>query len=467
MSESVGPFRQPMEMSRSLFRDLKLKRYKLAKSTATWFSDVSSVKSDSAVYMRGAEDRFQSDQDDVSSVASSQDFSSNTSWSEHDSSGINRPVSVSENDEVAQIRFDQFMRQLKQDAGGAVERQSAAGVSSFAAGQQMRQVVPMEQDTSESTTNDMIAQPMQYSQQGPTPQTVIPLPSVTVASSLLPQVVAFATMPATSMNGVPQVVAMATVPNGPTPGQVVALPLCNWPYDPMMLNRLLNPNGRGSGVSTASQERQSDTFTNQNTTAEASVDSVRGSIASMTPRQQNGSLEQSSMNRALFASVATSVVSGTFRPITMASSSAVTLSSHPYEADASRSVSSHGTPGSQFWAAGGAHVPDSSHGHTQQENNSRSERHSQHFPVSTHSVPGTVDNVHFNSRQGQQSLHFPQPYLPTTSSQTTWPSGPSASTSFGSQASAVGETSENEVTICEICEDKATGLHYGIITCEG
>lgn len=26
---------------------------------------------------------------------------------------------------------------------------------------------------------------------------------------------------------------------------------------------------------------------------------------------------------------------------------------------------------------------------------------------------------------------------------------------------------EEEPLICMICEDKATGLHYGIITCEG
>ena len=36
-----------------------------------------------------------------------------------------------------------------------------------------------------------------------------------------------------------------------------------------------------------------------------------------------------------------------------------------------------------------------------------------------------------------------------------------------SQPAAIDEEDEDQPMICMICEDRATGLHYGIITCEG
>ena len=72
------------------------------------------------------------------------------------------------------------------------------------------------------TTSDVIMQP------------AVPL---AVPATGVPQVVAFAALPAVSENMMPQVVAMATIPGASNQPQMVALPLCSWPYDPMMFEQ--------------------------------------------------------------------------------------------------------------------------------------------------------------------------------------------------------------------------------------
>ena len=45
---------------------------------------------------------------------------------------------------------------------------------------------------------------------------------------------------------------------------------------------------------------------------------------------------------------------------------------------------------------------------------------------------------------------------------------PSSEMTGGGLRASVGDDSDSdEPMVCEICDDKATGLHYGIITCEG
>jgi hypothetical protein len=53
---------------------------------------------------------------------------------------------------------------------------------------------------------------------------------------------------------------------------------------------------------------------------------------------------------------------------------------------------------------------------------------------------------------------------------TSWGSRPQPHIKMGSMPMATHMEDESEYEppmVCMICEDKATGLHYGIITCEG
>ena len=66
--------------------------------------------------------------------------------------------------------------------------------------------------------------------------------------------------------------------------------------------------------------------------------------------------------------------------------------------------------------------------------------------------------------RGYQQVQFPQQYLPSESAHARVTSNDGKSYKRNGEGE---EATENEVIICEICDDKATGLHYGIVTCEG
>ena len=296
MSEDMRTFIQPMEVTDSLYRDLKLKRKKLSK-LASWNSDGESVKSDKGVYFRSHADSVdgystRSENDDTMSV-SSQYASSVASLPE-----LSQQAAM-EDEEEAQRRFEAFTNQVKQEACRGktsqlqsgkdthVERDQHAsgvpkvpGLSNSVQQPSMNRAICAEQSTVHTANVSSNLTPVvSFQSLGAsavcTTSDVIMQPAVPVAipTTGVPQVVAFAALPAVSENMMPQVVAMATIPGASNQPQMVALPLCSWPYDPMMLNRL-------SGATPSSS-----TCTNSSNSQPALMQPAFGSI-NMLPVQR-------------------------------------------------------------------------------------------------------------------------------------------------------------------------------------
>ena len=501
MSEDMRTFIQPMEVTDSLYRDLKLKRKKLSK-LASWNSDGESVKSDKGVYFRSHADSVdgystRSENDDTISV-SSQYASSVASFPELSQAAM-------EDEEEAQRRFEAFTNQVKQEAyrgkAGQLQRgqekrferdQQASGVpkapglSNSVQQSSMNGTICAEQSTVHAANVSPNLTPVVSFQSVAasavcTASDVIMQPAVPVAipTTGVPQVVAFAALPGVSENMMPQVVAMATIPGASNQPQMVALPLCSWPYDPMMLNRL-------SGATPSSS-----TCTNSSNSQPTLIQPAFGGINMLPvqrmPQPPNSQTNVENLSQRIFKSninskenipatspnilvtpvqqpvnglIAPQIIPNTLDTVgnhmsaaAMMGNSAMLVApesgNQPSVVQSQMKVSPTtvwATPEKQSLTLGN---------HSGQEENSASKR------IHNGSEVGMTS---FHDVRGYQQVQFPQQYLHPESAHARATSNDGKSYKRNGEGE---EAAENEVIICEICDDKATGLHYGIVTCEG
>ena len=501
MSEDMRTFIQPMEVTDSLYRDLKLKRKKLSKLTS-WNSDAESVKSDKGVYFRSHADSAdgystRSENEDTMSV-SSQYSSSVASLPE-----LSQPVM--EDEEEAQRRFEAFTNQVKQEAYRGKTSQLQSGKETLVQRDQqvpgvlkvpglsnkvqqpcMNRTVCAEQSTvhtapvSSSLTPMVSLQSMGASAVCTTSDVIMqPAVPLAVPATGVPQVVAFAALPAVSENMMPQVVAMATIPGASNQPQMVALPLCSWPYDPMMLNRLSGAtpsastcasgsNGQPTllqpafgGINMLPVQRMPQPLNTQTNVEDLSQRIFKSKINGkeqipstspnilVTPVQQsvNGLIAPQIIPNTL------GTVGNHISSAPMMGNSAMLVASesgsHPSVVQSQMKVSPTtvwASPEKQSLALGN---------HSGQEENNVNKQIRNGSEIGMTSYPGA---------RGYQQVQFPQQYLPSEATHT----GTISNDGKSYERNGEGEEAvENEVIICEICDDKATGLHYGIVTCEG
>ena len=551
-SEGMNTFLEPMEVTHSLFRDLKLKRRKLSKFAA-WHSDGDSVKSDKAALYFSSQmeghDGYSSKSDDMAFVSSSECASSVTSLSD-----LGQHESMEQEDEEeAQRRFEAFTNQVKQDAAARVNNNRHFQQTAIPREKQVAELrcgsnetltlsskaecpvvnksaCPEEQtnEATDATTSGTATIPSQTivpcTIPGVPSQVFSPttLPQIAIPATGIPQVVAFAAVPGTSDSMMPQVVAMATIQGSANQPQVVALPLCSWPYDPMMLNRLTGSPGNhqlqppaAAPMTTTGQQGftaglvQGQVMTNGlgalpiQPSTQTSIEDLSQRIhkSNISKNDQNVTISQNVLmapgQQAVSTLIAPQVLSpeatvsasgGTRITIACSTNDSTTPVAPEYRAHISSVTSQMNVSPVSGWRPPDNLVPGANN--LVPGANNLVPGPNNLVPGTNHLVPGAnspqqeqssadkQNSTRVNAVQGNmppfstsapvyQQLQFPQQYLVTEASQVvSAPGGVSVPSSSGGRVDGEPPT-EMEVIICEICDDKATGLHYGIVTCEG
>ncbi len=240
-AQIMDSFMQPMQVPSSLFRDLKLKRKKL--SSTAWSDNGGKSVCSSTSDLCPSEDL---------EPVESQPQCETVNESNCEASSAPKTVEATESQQAAQLVMTQGPLQ------GMVSNVSSRGQN----GETSMEIGTSEYPQADMSSSSMMGEaaiaigtasmPENSNPSESPPQTTIATtPAMCVPPMTIPQVVAFAAMPNQS-TGEPQVVAVAAMPGAKN---VVALPLCNWPYNPMMLSSLSNSQGEtsDSGVDTSGE----------------------------------------------------------------------------------------------------------------------------------------------------------------------------------------------------------------------
>ncbi len=473
--EAMPDFLRPNEMPHSLFRDLKLKRRKLFNS-ASWLSDSESTRSDSAVYVatslswRGVGGGGSGGGQTGDDSRSSQDTASATSWSD---SG------QKQDDAEAERRFEEFTSLVRQDTSGShrdhvtprarVPPSSSANAQNSSGAMQPLPAafnIKQEAPSSDAFSGAAISNSVSVSETAP---------AASMSSSpavMTPQVVAFAPMPAPNSNTAPQVMAMVTFPNGENgTTQMVALPLCNWPYDPMMLNRLLSTSASASGHGASAQqagEKSSPRGQGSSMLGSTMPPAALGTEGQRATQQPNGLKRTFAQAHTLGTQNRMPGSPAGPGPFALAGTDVKNAAAVDMSPNTPRLPANPPTPSPTRPTLSGQHAMTESN---------RSRPSSQNHQTTDREI--RVDNnvTEYFSQQGRGGSAIHPGIAPTAPNRALEPAPfrqqvvvPSSGRQVPDPQPWVhppSEAAQNDAVVCEICSDKATGLHYGIVTCEG